>query len=135
MKCSGCRANALNMHRYFVDWLKEFLKLAKLILVVFCKEVIFIDSRLGIALVERKGVLQPNSSFNHEVSTILSNTSVSNEPQDLLSLTGHYSLTLLSLEQDNPRVVSLNVSDEIMELPYRNMPLMSAVLCFLRAAP
>jgi hypothetical protein len=42
VKCSSYRTDALNMHRYFVDWLKEFLELAKLILVVFCKEVIII---------------------------------------------------------------------------------------------
>ena len=36
-----------------MDRLKEFLKLAKLILVVFCQEVVLVNRRLGIALVER----------------------------------------------------------------------------------
>lgn len=80
MKCSGYRTNALNIHRYFVDWLKEFLELVKLILVVFYKEVIFVYFRLGIALVEREGILKSNYAFDHKVSTVLSNATISNEP-------------------------------------------------------
>ena len=53
MKCSGCRANALHKERYFMDWLKEISELAKLVPVVFGKEVILMNIRLLVALVER----------------------------------------------------------------------------------
>lgn len=106
------------MHRDFVDWLKELLELAKLILVVLYKEVILSNGRLYIALVEREGVLKPNTSFDHKVSAVLSDATVVHEPQDLLGFANHYSLTLLTLEQVNPRVVGLDISDEVIELPY-----------------
>jgi hypothetical protein len=53
VKCSGCRTNALHYHRYFIDRAKEVLKLAKLVLIVLSEEVIFVNIRLLMALIER----------------------------------------------------------------------------------
>jgi hypothetical protein len=62
-----------------VDRLKEVSKLAKLVLVVLCKEVIFKDSRYLISLVERKGVFKLNYTLDYEVGTIPPNATVCDE--------------------------------------------------------
>jgi hypothetical protein len=79
MKCSGYRSNTLYELRYLVDRLKEVSKLAKLVLVVLYKEVIFKDSRYLISLVERKGVFKLDYTLDHKVGTILPNATVCNE--------------------------------------------------------
>jgi hypothetical protein len=79
MKCSGCRSNTLHELRYLVDGLKEVSKLAKLVLVVLCKEVIFKDSRCLISLVERKSVFKLDCTLDHKVGTIPPNATVCDE--------------------------------------------------------
>jgi hypothetical protein len=79
MKCSGCRSNTLYELRYLVDRLKEVSELAKLVLVVLCKEVIFKDSRCLISLVERKGVFKLDCTLDYEVGTVLPNATVCDE--------------------------------------------------------
>ena len=65
MKCSGYCANALHKERYFIDWLKEISELAKLVPVVFGKEVILMNIRLLVALVERQGILKVDATVDH----------------------------------------------------------------------
>ena len=48
-----------------MDWLKEISELAKLVLVVFGKEVILMNIRLLVALVERQGILEVDATVDH----------------------------------------------------------------------
>jgi hypothetical protein len=79
MKCSGYRSNTLHELRYLMDGLKEVSELAKLVLVVLYKEVIFKDSRCLISLVERKGVFKLDYTLDHKVGTVPPNATVCDE--------------------------------------------------------
>lgn len=48
-----------------MDWLKEISELAKLVPVVFSKEVILMNIRLLVALVERQGILKVDATVDH----------------------------------------------------------------------
>ena len=48
-----------------MDWLKEISELAKLVPVVFGKEVILMNIRLLVALVERQGILEVDATVDH----------------------------------------------------------------------
>ena len=62
-----------------MDQLKEISKLAKLVLVVFSKEVILINIRLLVALVEYQGILKVDTIVDYQVGTILLDTSIYNK--------------------------------------------------------
>ena len=62
-----------------MDWLKEISELAKLVLVVFGKEVILMNIRLLVALVARQGILKVDTIVDYQVGTILLDTSIYNK--------------------------------------------------------
>jgi hypothetical protein len=78
VKCSGCRTNTLHKYRYFVDWLEEVSELREFILILVSEVVVLVDCEVLVVLVERKGILKADATLNHEISTVLSDTSVSN---------------------------------------------------------
>ena len=62
-----------------MDWFKEILELVKLVPVVFRKQVILVNIRLLVALVERKSILQVDATLDYEVGAVLSDSTISNE--------------------------------------------------------
>jgi hypothetical protein len=92
-------------------------------------------SNVDVVLVERKGVLQVDRTFDHKVSTVPSNASVSNEPKDtrVVRVVVIDYLLLFALEYTDTRVVGLNVNDEVVELAYRPFSKLRTVLFCLCA--
>lgn len=78
MKCSGYSANALYEYRYFMDRFKEVSELAELVPILVSEVIVLIDCEVLVVLVKYKGILKSDTTLNHKVSTILSDTAVSN---------------------------------------------------------
>jgi hypothetical protein len=61
-----------------VDWFKKISELAKLVLILVSEVVVLIYCEVLVVLVERKGILELDTTLNHKISTILSDAAVSN---------------------------------------------------------
>jgi hypothetical protein len=91
-----------------------------------------------VVLVERKGSAKEHCTLNHEIGTVPTDTTVSDESQDALVralvglVLGDY-LSLFAFEYSDAGVVLFDVKDEVVELPYRTFALPGTVLLFLGA--
>jgi hypothetical protein len=91
-----------------------------------------------VVLVERKGSAKEHCTLNHEIGTIPTDATVSDESQDALVralvglVLGDY-LSLFAFEYSDAGVVLFDVKDEVIELPYRTFALLGTVLLFLGA--